>query len=44
LSGTPEEKKGQMEAAVKAELTRVAVETMGEKGPVVIERMIDSER
>ena len=44
LAGTPEEKKKQMEAAIKAELTGLAIETMGDKGPAVIEKMLNRER
>ena len=39
LTGTAEEKRRQMEAAMEAELTRLAVETMGEKGRTVVEKM-----
>ena len=39
LPGTAEEKRRQMEAAMEAELTRLAVETMGEKGRTVVEKM-----
>jgi hypothetical protein len=42
LTGTPEEKKKQMEAAIKAELQKIAVETMGEKGRAVVDKMIQS--
>ena len=44
LTGPPEEKQKQMEAAIKAELEKIAVETMGEKGRAVVEKMIKSER
>lgn len=44
LTGTPEEKQKQMEAAIKAELEKIAVETMGEKGRAVAEKMIKSDR
>ncbi len=44
LSGTPEEKRKQMEAAVKAELNRIAIETMGENGPAVVEKMLKEKR
>lgn len=40
LTGTPQEKQKQMEAAVKAEMEKVAIETMGEKGPTLIEKMM----
>ena len=42
LTCTPEEKKKQMEAAVRAELEKIAVETMGEKGRDVVEKLIES--
>ena len=42
LAGTPEEKRKQMEAAIKAELNSMAIETMGDKGPAVIEKMMKS--
>lgn len=41
LSGTPEEKQEQMKTAVKAELNRMAVETMGDKGPDVVDKLFD---
>ena len=44
LSGTPEEKAAQMQAAVKAELHGMAVEIMGDKGPAVVERMLQGKR
>ncbi len=42
FTGTPEEIRKQMEAAIKAELTGLATETMGDKGPAVIEKMMKS--
>jgi hypothetical protein len=39
LAGTPEEKAKQMKAAVKAEMERIAVEIMGEKGRALIDKM-----
>lgn len=40
FTGTPEEKQKQMEAAFKAELNGMAIETMGDKGPAVVEKLI----
>jgi hypothetical protein len=40
LTGTEEEKKQQMEAAVKTELGKLAQETMGEQGPALLEKLI----
>ena len=42
LSGTQEEKRKQMEAAIKAELDAMAIETMGERGPSVVEKIMKS--
>ena len=39
LTGTPEEKQKQMVTAIKAELNKMAIETMGEKGPKVVEKI-----
>ena len=44
LSGTPEEKAAQMRAAVTTELNRLALETIGEKGPAVVEKMLERGR
>jgi hypothetical protein len=41
LTGTPEEKQKQMEAAVKAELNKMAIETMGDKGLKVVEKIFN---
>ncbi len=39
LSGTPEEKQKQLEITVRAELNSMAIETMGDKGPAVVEKL-----
>jgi hypothetical protein len=39
LTGTPQERHKQMEAAAKAEMEKAAIETMGEKGLALIEKM-----
>lgn len=39
LTGTAEEKRKQMDAFAKAELGKIAVEMLGEKGPALIEAM-----
>lgn len=44
LSGTPEEKQKQMETFIKAELNTMATETMGDKGPAVVERMLKGKK
>jgi len=44
LSGTPEEKQEQMKTAIKAELNRMAVETMGDKGPDVVEKLFNDKK
>jgi hypothetical protein len=40
LGGTPEENEQRMEAAVRAELERVAVETVGENGRALVQKMM----
>jgi len=42
LTGTDEEKRKQMDAFAKAELGRIAVEIMGEKGSALIEKLVES--
>jgi hypothetical protein len=42
LTGTDEEKRKQMDAFIKAELGRIAAETVGEKGAALIEKMAGS--
>lgn len=44
LSGTPEEKQEQMKTAIKAELNRMAIETMGDKGPDVVEKLFNEKK
>jgi hypothetical protein len=39
LSGTPDEKSRQMKEIIRAELGRMAAETMGDKGPVLVDMM-----
>ena len=40
LNARPEEKAAKMKEAIKAELQRVALETVGDKGPALVEKMI----
>ena len=44
LTGTPEEKQKQMEALIKPDLDKIAIETMGEKGPAVVLKMMKAGR
>ena len=44
LTGTPEERRKQMDAAVKAELEQVAVEIMGEKGREFIQKIEEKQQ
>ena len=39
LTGSPEEKQRQMRAAIQEELNMLAVETLGDKGPALVEKM-----
>jgi hypothetical protein len=39
LTGSPEEKQRQKQAAVEAELNKLAIETLGDKGPALVQRM-----
>ena len=39
LTGTEEEKQKQMKEAIKAELNKMALETMGEKGPKLVDKI-----
>jgi hypothetical protein len=41
LTGSPEEKESQMRAAVEAELTKLATEMLGDKGPALVKKMAD---
>jgi hypothetical protein len=41
LTGTPEEIRRQMEAFAKIELQKIAAETLGEKGPALVDKMIE---
>jgi len=41
LTGSPEEQQRQMQAAAEQELTRIASETLGDKGPALARKMID---
>jgi ERCC4-type nuclease len=40
LTGTPEEKQKKMQVVIKAELEKVAIETMGPNGPALIDKMM----
>ena len=41
LTGSPEEKQKQMRAAIQEELNKVAIETLGDKGPAMVQKMIE---
>ena len=39
LTGSPEEQQRQMQAAIQEELKKLAIETLGEKGPALVEKL-----
>jgi hypothetical protein len=39
LTGTPEEQQRLLQAAIEAELNKLAVETLGDKGPVLVQKL-----
>jgi hypothetical protein len=41
LTGTPEEKQRQMRAALEAEVSKLAAETLGDKGPALVQKMFE---
>ena len=41
LTGTPEEKQRQMRAALEAEVNKLATETLGDKGPALVQKMFE---
>jgi len=41
LTGSPEEQQRQMRAAVEAELNKLAIETLGDKGPALVQKMAE---
>lgn len=41
LTGSPEEKQRQMRAAIQEELNKVAIETLGDKGPALVQKMVE---
>ena len=41
LTGTPQEKEQQMQAAMQAELDKLATETLGDKGPAVVKKLME---
>jgi hypothetical protein len=41
LAGTPEEKRRQMQAAMQEELSKLAIETLGDKGPALVQKMAE---
>jgi hypothetical protein len=43
LTGSPEEQQQQMRAAVQAELNKLAIETLGDKGPALVQKMTQGE-
>ncbi len=44
FTGTDEEKHKQMQAAIKVEMEKIAVETIGEKGRELVKKMIEAEK
>jgi hypothetical protein len=41
LTGSPEEKQRQMQAAVQEEINKLAIETLGDKGPALVQKMVE---
>jgi hypothetical protein len=41
LAGTPEEKQRQMQAAMQQDLSKLAIETLGDKGPALVQKMVE---
>lgn len=41
LAGTPEEKRRQMQAVMQEELSKLAIETLGDKGPALVQKMAE---
>ena len=41
LPGSPEEKERQMQATIEVELNKLAIETLGDKGPALVQKMIE---
>jgi hypothetical protein len=41
LTGSPEEQQRQMRAAVEVELNKLAIETLGDKGPALVQKMAE---
>jgi hypothetical protein len=41
LAGTPEEKRRQMQAVMQEELSKLAIETVGDKGPALVQKMVE---
>ena len=41
LTGTPEENRKRMQAAIEQELRRLAVETLGDKGPALVQKLVE---
>jgi hypothetical protein len=41
LTGSPEEKQKQMRAAIQEELNKIAIETLGDKGPALVQKMVE---
>jgi uncharacterized protein YlxW (UPF0749 family) len=41
LAGTPEEKQRQMQAAMQEEINKLAIETLGDKGPALVQKMVE---
>jgi hypothetical protein len=41
LTGSPEEQQRQLQAAVQAELNKLASETLGDKGPALVQKLTE---
>lgn len=41
LTGSPEENAGQMQTAAEEEMYKLAIETLGDKGPALVQKMAE---
>jgi hypothetical protein len=41
MAGSPEEKQRQIQAAVQEEINKLAIETLGDKGPALVQKMVE---
>ena len=41
MAGSPEEKQRQMQASVQEEINKLAIETLGDKGPALVQKMVE---